>query len=325
MIGLFVRPGLYPPHASTSRLAAVVTARHYAQIDVFTTRAGYGNPVAVVFDADDLDTPAMQRFAAWTNLSETTFVLAPTSALADFRLRIFTPRQELPFAGHPTVGTTYAVLDARADLAGRHALTLECAAGLLPVRIEGAGAERRIFVQAPRARLDPPLPALVEEFTAALGAAPKADPAPRLIDVGARWLIGEFADAATVRALQPDFACVAALTTLRGDAVGIAVFGREHGGDAALAVRAFCPADGIAEDPVTGSANAAIAALLHSTGALANIGYRYRASQGREMGRDGQVDIAVDKESGSIEIGGRCISCIVGHLHFGESSREPHP
>lgn len=298
--------------------------RRFAQIDVFTSRAGYGNPVAVVFDADDLDTSAMQRFAAWTNLSETTFVLAPTSSQADFRLRIFTPRQELPFAGHPTVGTTYAVLDARVDLAGRAALTLECGAGLLPVRIEGDGAGRRIFVQAPRARLDPPTPGLVEAFAVALGATPNADPAPRLIDVGARWLIGEFADAAMVRALQPDFARVAALTTRGGDAVGIAVFGREHGGDAAIAVRAFCPADGIAEDPVTGSANAAIAALLHSTGALGTIGYRYRASQGREVGRDGRVDIAVDQASGSIEIGGHCVSCIVGQLHFDEPSTEPH-
>lgn len=298
--------------------------RRFAQIDVFTSRPGYGNPVAVVFDADDLDTATMQRFAAWTNLSETTFVLAPTSPQADFRLRIFTPRQELPFAGHPTVGTTYAVLDARAELAARTALTLECAAGLLPARIEGDGAGRRIFVQSPRARLDPPRPGLVDEFAEALGATPNADPAPCLIDVGARWLIGEFADAAMVRALQPDFARVAALTTRGGNAVGIAVFGREHGGDAAIAVRAFCPADGIAEDPVTGSANAAIAALLHSTGALQTIGYRYRASQGREMGRDGQVDIVVDKESGTIEIGGRCVSCIVGHLHFGEPSGELH-
>ncbi|MEO7758057.1 MAG: PhzF family phenazine biosynthesis isomerase, partial [Dokdonella sp.] len=202
-------------------------------------------------------------------------------------------------------------------------------AGLLPVRIEGDGAARRIFVQAPRARLDPPLPGLIEEFAAALGATPKTDPAPRLIDVGARWLIGEFADAATVRTLRPDFARITALTARGSDVVGIAVFGREHvgrehGGDAALAVRAFCPADGIPEDPVTGSANAAIAALLHATGALATIGYRYRASQGREIGRDGQVDIAVDRESGTIEIGGRCVSCVVGQLHFGEPSREPH-
>jgi PhzF family phenazine biosynthesis protein len=299
-----------------------MTARRYAQIDVFTTRAGYGNPVAVVFDADDLDAAAMQRFAAWTNLSETTFVLAPTTTQADFRVRIFTPRQELPFAGHPTVGATHAVLDARAELAERRTLTLECAAGLLPVRIEGSGAQRHVFVQAPNARLDAPLPVLIEEFATALGAMPKTDPPPRLVEIGPRWLIGELADAAAVRALRPDFARVAALTKRRGDAVGIAVFGREDAADAALAVRAFCPADGIPEDPVTGSANAAIAAFLHASGDLATIGHRYRASQGREVGRDGHVDVAVDEKTGIIEIGGHCVSCIVGNLHFGDSSRE---
>lgn len=295
---------------------------------MFSARAGYGNPVAVVLDGDGLDDATMQRFAKWTNLSETAFVLRPTTPDADFRLRIFTPRQELPFAGHPTVGTTHAVLDARADLAARATLTLECAAGLLPVRIEGEGRARRIFVQSPRARFEAPLPALVDGFARALGCMPKTDPAPRLIDTGPRWLVGELADAAAVRALQPDFARIAALTTQHGDAVGIAVFGRaarrEHGNDAAIAVRAFCPADGIPEDPVTGSANAAIAALLHSTGALDGIGHHYRASQGREVGRDGRVDIEIEADSGIIRIGGQCTSCIVGQLDFDEPSREHH-
>lgn len=301
-----------------------MSPRRFTQVDVFTSRPGFGNPVAVVFDADDLDASAMQRFAAWTNLSETAFVLRPTSAQVDFRVRIFTPRQELPFAGHPTVGTTHAVLDARDDLAARDTLTLECAAGLLPVRVERDGARRRIFVRTPQPRLDAPLPALVGEFAHALGAAPNSNPTPRLIDTGPRWLVGEFADAASVRALRPDFARVAALTAARGDAIGIAVFGREHGGDAAIAVRAFCPADGIPEDPVTGSANAAIAAFLHASGGLASIGVRYRASQGREIGRDGRVDVGVDVSSGMIEIGGDCVSCIVGEVDFGQSIRGQH-
>ncbi len=296
-----------------------MTTRRFAQIDVFTTRAGYGNAVAVVFDADDLDSAAMQRFAAWTNLSETTFILAPTST-ADFRLRIFTPRQELPFAGHPTVGTTYALLDARADLAGRNTLTLECAAGLLPVRIEGRGAQRRIFVQAPRATLGTPMPALRGQFAEALGVTPKDDPAPCIVDNGPFWLIGELGDAAAVRSLQPDLARIAALTTQHA-AVGLCVFGREKAGDAALAVRAFCPADGIPEDPVTGSANAAIGAFLHAAGALDSIGHCYRASQGREVGRDGMVDVEVDPRSGVVAIGGHCVSCIVGEVRWGESTK----
>jgi PhzF family phenazine biosynthesis protein len=217
------------------------------------------------------------------------------------------------------------VLQARADLGARDTLTLECAAGLLPVRIEGAGRARRIFVQSPRARFEAPLPALVDGFARALGSVPKADPAPRLIDTGPRWLVGELADASAVRSLQPDFARIAALTTQCGDAVGIAVFGREASsehGDAAIVVRAFCPADGIPEDPVTGSANAAIAALLHASGALDGIGHHYRASQGREVGRDGRVDIEIEADSGIIRIGGQCTSCIVGQLDFDEPRKE---
>ncbi len=294
-----------------------MTSRRFAQIDVFTTRAGYGNPVAVVLDAEGLDAEAMQRFAAWTNLSETAFVLAPTTDKADFRVRIFTPRQELPFAGHPTVGTTYAVLAVRPDLAERTRLTLECAAGLLPVRVEGDGAQRRIFVRAPDARIGAPGPALIDAFANALGARPKSDPAPCMVDNGPFWLIGELADAAAVRAVRPDFAKVAVMTTHDG-AVGLCVFGRETGSDAAIAVRAFCPADGIPEDPVTGSANAAIAAFLHATDRLGALGLRYRASQGREVGRDGYVEVEIDAESGAVEIGGDCVSCIAGHVNLDE-------
>ena len=290
-----------------------MTSRPFAQIDVFTTRAGYGNPVAVVLDATGLDAKAMQRFAAWTNLSETTFVLAPTTDKADFRVRIFTPRQELPFAGHPTVGTTYAVLAARPDLAARARLKLECAAGVLPVRVEGSGAQRRIFVQAPAAKLGVADPAWVAAIEDALGARPKAHPAPCVVDNGPLWLIGELVNGAAVRALQPDFGKVAELTTRHG-AVGLCVFGRETGGDAAIAVRAFCPADGIPEDPVTGSANAAIAAFLQATRSLGTIGLRYRASQGREVGRDGYVDVEIDAQNGGVEIGGDCVRCITGHV-----------
>jgi len=287
-------------------------ARRFAQVDVFTTRAGYGNPVAIVFDADLLDTAAMQRLANWTNLSETAFVLAARGGRADFRLRIFTPRQELPFAGHPTVGAAHAVLEARPQLAERHRLTLECAAGLLPVRIERNGASPRIFVEAPAATFEPTAASLPVDL--ALGGAPLGHAAPRLVDVGARWLVVEYANAASVRAMQPDFARIAELTTRERNVVGLCVFARETGGDAAIAVRAFCPADGIPEDPVTGSANAAIAAFLRETGRLAAIGARYRASQGREVGRNGYVDVVVDETADTIAIGGDCVTCITGTI-----------
>ena len=138
--------------------------------------------------------------------------------------------------------------------------------------------------------------------------------APRLVDVGARWLVVEYANAASVRAMQPDFARIAELTTRERNVVGLCVFARETGGDAAIAVRAFCPADGIPEDPVTGSANAAIAAFLRETGRLAAIGTRYRASQGREVGRNGYVDVVVDEAADTIAIGGDCVTCITGTI-----------
>jgi PhzF family phenazine biosynthesis protein len=189
---------------------------------------------------------------------------------------------------------------------------LECAAGLLPVRVEHGDA-RRIFVQAPTARFEPPSADLREQCERALGASLPVEPVPRLVDVGARWLVVACTDGAAVRALRPDLARIADLTQAHRDVVGLCVFGREHG-DVDLAVRAFCPADGIPEDPVTGSANAAIAAFLRGAGLLGAIGTRWRASQGREIGRDGLVEVVVDAASGAIEIGGRCVACIDGAL-----------
>jgi PhzF family phenazine biosynthesis protein len=126
--------------------------RRFAQVDVFADRPGAGNPLAVVIDADGIDAEAMQAFANWTNLSETTFLLPPTAPGASYRVRIFTPRQELPFAGHPSVGSAHVALDAGLAQATDGRLLQECAAGLLPLRIKGAGATRRIFVRAPRGR-----------------------------------------------------------------------------------------------------------------------------------------------------------------------------
>ncbi|MDE1959494.1 MAG: PhzF family phenazine biosynthesis protein [Xanthomonadaceae bacterium] len=281
----------------------------YLEIDVFTLRPFHGNPLAVIVEAGGLDAVAMQRIAAWTNLSETAFLLPPTTPAADYRVRIFTPRQELPFAGHPSVGAAYAAIIAGRMADGPGSRTQECAAGLLPLRIEGRGPERRIHVQAPRAKLHPPLPfAQGQSLARALGASLQGS--AQVVDVGAVWLLAGLADAATVRALQPDPVAIAALTQRTG-CVGVAVFGREPAGGVALAVRAFCPGDGIAEDPVTGSANAAIGALLHQRGELATIGARYRVSQGREVGRDGQIEVQVEDE-GAVWIGGHCTACVEG-------------
>ncbi|HEV2620669.1 MAG TPA: PhzF family phenazine biosynthesis protein [Frateuria sp.] len=281
----------------------------FLQLDVFASRLLEGNPLAVVVGADALDGAAMQRIARWTNLSETTFLLRPSQPGADYRVRIFTPRQELPFAGHPSVGSAYAAIDA-GGVPARPSLLQECAAGLLPVAVEGDGATRTIHVQAPAARIAPADAALREALGGALSCALPAA-AVHCIDNGPLWIVCDLGRAPAVRTLAPDLAAIATLCMARG-AVGVSVFGAQEGGDAAMAVRAFCPADGIPEDPVTGSANAAIGALLHQTGALAKYGRCYVASQGREVGRDGRVEVRVDQAGGAVTIGGRCVVGVRG-------------
>jgi PhzF family phenazine biosynthesis protein len=291
-----------------------MTARRYYEIDVFTDTPLLGNPLAVIADAADLDAATMQRIATWTNFSETTFLLPPTDAQADYRVRIFTPRQELPFAGHPSVGSAYVAQACGLVDAAKTALVQECAAGRLPVQVEGEGDTRVIRVQAPPARIEHLDATDIDALGAALGASFARD--PRSICNGPTWLTCELADAAAVRALQPDMAAVATLC-LELDAVGACVFGRgnDAGEDADMAVRAFCPADGIPEDPVTGSANAAIGAYLHALDSRETCQLRYTASQGREVGRDGRVEVAVDAD-GHVAIGGRCVVVAEGSLHL---------
>ncbi len=283
--------------------------RNYLQLDVFAPARGCGNPLGVVLDAADLDATSMQAIAAWLNLSETTFVLPPTQAGADYRLRIFTPRQELPFAGHPSVGTAHAVLQRglAEPRAGR--LVQECAAGLLPLRIDGEGEQRRLHVRAPHTveRAGDPAAMLPSLRGAALGAL-----RPALLDNGPHWWCIELADEATVRTLSPDFQAMA-VASVATASIGIAVFARCSRQPYAIVVRAFGPADGIPEDPVTGSANAAIAAWLHLNQALP--ARSYLASQGREVGRDGIVECAVD-ESGEVWIGGQTQTVVEGTLSW---------
>ena len=284
-----------------------MTKRDFLQLDVFASARGCGNPLAVVFDADGLDAAAMQAIAAWLNLSETTFVLPPTQAGADYRLRIFTPRQELPFAGHPSVGTAHAVLEHGLVTAREGRLVQECAAGLLPLRIEGQGSQRRLHVRAPRAveRVGDPAAVLASLRGVQLGQL-----RPALVDNGPRWWCIELADEAAVRTLAPDLETMSQASVATG-AVGVAVFARCRDRPFQLVVRAFVPADGIPEDPVTGSANAAIAGWMHQKDALPAL--RYLCSQGREVGRDGIVECAVDPD-GEVWIGGQTQTVITGAL-----------
>jgi PhzF family phenazine biosynthesis protein len=285
----------------------------FKQVDVFTTRPFFGNPVAVVLEGDGLDAGAMQHIAAWTNLSETTFVLRPTAAGADYRVRIFTPRAELPFAGHPTVGTAHAVLEAGV-VAAKPELRQECGAGVLRLVVEGNGTARRIAVEAPPPALEPLAADATAEVERALGARLAPDTAGQLVAIGPRWLTVMLADAAAVRTLAPDMTAVAAVSRkLR--ATGITVFAPEGTGQHQVVVRSFAPADGIPEDPVCGSGNAAVGAWLQHTGRAVGDGGRYVASQGRELGRDGYVGVRIDAATRRVWIGGAAVTCVDGTLH----------
>lgn len=290
----------------------------FKQVDVFTARAFGGNPVAVVLDAEGLDGAQMQHIARWTNLSETAFVLPPTRAGASYRLRIFTPLSELPFAGHPSVGTAHALLEA--GLLGNAATLLqECAAGLLPVRVQGHGSGRHITVRAPQARPLPTPTGAAALLEAALAGIARGPLPPQLWDNGPRFWLVELAEADDVRQHQPDLAAIAALCTATG-AVGLAVHAGADAPDHQRVVRAYCPSDGIAEDPVTGSANASIGAQLLYAGRL-RPGDRYIASQGRELGRDGLVEVELSDDG--VWIGGRSVTVIDGMIRFDSQSGVP--
>jgi len=285
--------------------------RRFHQLDVFSVVPLKGNPLAVVHAAEGLADDTLAAFARWTNLSETTFLLPPSDPHASYRVRIFTPRQELPFAGHPSIGSAHAAIDSGLAIVRDGRLVQECAAGLLPMRVDGAGPERAIFVRAPDATLvaaDDKLPLL----NAALAGQARGKLPPALMDNGPHWWVVELADEAAVRVMQPDFAAISQLT-LGSDSVGLAAFAFCKDKPWQLAVRAFCPADGIPEDPVTGSANAAIAAwLLHNSALPAR---HYLASQGREVGRDGFVRVEVDGD-GHAWIGGCTQTIVEGSLDW---------
>lgn len=317
-----------------------MTLRRYLQLDVFAHRIGAGNPLAVVFDAQDMDEAAMQSFAAWMHLPETIFLLPPQAG-ADYRVRIFTPRQELAFAGHPSIGAAWAAMDARRVPADSESLLQQCGAGLLPVRIAHDATGARISVRAPRARRCEHDARTAQRLDAALAGLPRGALAPALWDNGPRWWVVELeqpdparanpqqtdpqqtdplrleaqtapAAADPVRTMIPDLNAILALT---GEAsLGLAVFARSREPGFAYVVRAFCPGDGIAEDPVTGSANAAIAAALLEAGRIAP-GDRYQVSQGREVGRDGCVEVSIDAD-GEVWIGGRVQAVIRGTVEW---------
>ncbi len=271
--------------------------RRFAQVDVFTTEPYRGNPVAVVLDADGLDTSQMQRIAHWTNLSETTFVLPPTDPAADYRVRIFTPTTELPFAGHPTLGTCHAWLGSGGAPAG-DAIVQECGAGLVTVRRHDG---RLAFAAPALVRSGPVAEVDLDRVVASLGIG-RADVVDAAwVDNGPGWVGVLLADDAAVRALRPGPVV---------DDIGV-VGPCAPDDDAAIEVRAFFPKDGsTVEDPVTGSLNASLAQWLLGAGRLQA---PYVARQGTVLGRAGRVHVDVD-DGGSVWVGGGTVTCVWGTI-----------
>jgi len=270
--------------------------RRFAQVDVFASEPYRGNPVAVVLDGDGLATVAMQRFARWTNLSETTFVLPPTTDAADYRVRIFTPTLELGFAGHPTLGTCHAWLEAGGDRSGGDRFVQECGAGLIEVRRTPDGLA---FVAPPPTRSGPVEEGLITCIATALRIARDAILDAQWVANGPGWVAVLLASAAQVLALEPAFIDL-----------DLGVAGpHEPGAEAAIEVRAFFPKDGVlVEDPVTGSLNASLAGWLLGTGRLTA---PYVARQGTRLGREGRVHVTQEAD-GSVWVAGATRTCIEG-------------
>lgn len=312
-------------------------SRPFQQVDVFTDTPGYGNALAVVLDGEGLNDEAMQRFARWTHLSETTFVLPPTAqgaaGGADYRVRIFTPGGELPFAGHPTLGSCHAWLRAGGQPRAARQVVQECGVGLVTLRRQDKDDGETLAFAAPPLKRSAPSPTQLAKVAQALGLTAAQIIAAQLLDNGPVWLGLLLADDDTVLSLRPDHR---ALRTL-GVKVGVAglpansempaLIGRSNrearafGGAAAvsvaplpaavdLEVRAFAAPVGVDEDPVTGSLNASLAQWLIADGHLPA---RYVAGQGQCLERDGRVRIERDAD-GQVWVGGDAVTCIEGSV-----------
>jgi PhzF family phenazine biosynthesis protein len=284
--------------------------RSFKQVDVFTARPYYGNPLAVVLDSTGLSTAEMQHFTNWTNLSECAFVLPPTHAQADYQVRIFCPGRELPFAGHPTLGTCHAWLEAGGKPKAQH-IVQECGVGLVKIKRDAASG-RLAFAAPPLIKSGPLDEADVALIARGLKIERSDIIAHAWCDNGPNWRGVMLQSAEQVLALKPDSAILAGLDIgVVGPRGKVGVIGAQSSGDQTqFEVRAFFPGNnGMAEDPVTGSLNAALAQWLIGAGLAPT---RYIAAQGTAMARAGRVH--VEQDGADIWIGGSSVTCIDGKV-----------
>jgi len=290
-----------------------MTVLRYLHMDVFAATPGGGNHLGVVIGADGWSTAEMQRFARWTALVETTFLLPPTAPDASYRVRIFMPHKEIPFAGHPSVGSAHAALACAMAVPRDGLLWQECGAGVLPIRIEGHGAGRELLLRSPPSRIVATGHQAHPLLAAALdGVEPGALP-PALVDGGRRWWLAELADEASLRAWQPDHAAIGALAQA-SDSMGLCVFARSAHADHQLAVRAFPAGVGVVEDPASGAANGLIAAYIAHAEPHGLLSHGYHVSQGREVGHDARLVVRID--GAATWVGGRSHTVVDGSLDW---------
>ncbi|TPE49478.1 PhzF family phenazine biosynthesis protein [Maribrevibacterium harenarium] len=284
----------------------------FKQVDVFTHMPFQGNPVAVVFDADNLTSDQMQSIARWTNLSETTFVSRASHPDADYHVRIFTPGNELPFAGHPTIGTAFALLEAGRVAANQGRLIQECRAGLIELSVstnKDQSVERIEFV-LPAAHITELSVDQRQSLESVLGCSCVQTQPVAIVDVGPKWIVGEVADFDALLAITPDFAQLACFEQGLG-VTGVTLFARYMEGSACdFEVRTFAPSCGVNEDPVCGSGNGAVAAYLQQC--LSIDEDRFSSAQGQSVGRAGRISLSISPDQ--IKVGGGAVTVVKGEI-----------
>lgn len=282
----------------------------FKQVDVFTSQVFKGNPVAVIMDASTLTSEQMQAIANWTNLSETTFVLPATDSQADYQVRIFTPQSELPFAGHPTIGTAHALLEAGLITAKEGKLVQQCGAGLVALTVSELN---HISFELPEPKITPLDQTQTEKLAEILKCQIDTQWNAALVDVGARWVVLQAVNAQAVLDSQPDFAALKQ-HDLEMKVGGATVYGFYENNDEQkhIEVRSFAPSIGINEDPVCGSGNGSVASFIRYHGILPVQNDVVLSSQGRVLGRDGQLQLNLYQDK--ILVGGTAVTCINGTI-----------
>jgi PhzF family phenazine biosynthesis protein len=290
-----------------------MTKLPFKQVDVFTNAPFKGNPVAVILEGGSLSSTQMQQIANWTNLSETTFVIPPTNPEAHYQVRIFTPVAELPFAGHPTIGTAHALIEAGLIPADSDTLIQQCGAGLVRLRLtNGHDGSRVISFDLPEPTFTPFEAAQVSELEALLNTPLLPQFTPCVVNAGPRWVVAQLPGAGAVLDAQPDLERMRA-QDLEGGYTGVVIFGEYEAASASrIEVRAFAPAYGVNEDPVCGSGTGSVGAFIRHTGQLEHFGSTFLASQGARVGREGYL--LLDLGGPAVQVGGNAVTCVDGEI-----------